>query len=307
MSITDNNILASEHSGTANVESATPIVSCEWLRDHIDDDNVRILDASWHLPAAKRDARQEFVQHHVPGAVFFDIDEHSAPSALPHMLPEASQFAAAVGTMGVCEHHTIVVYDTVGLFSAARLWWMFRHFGAAGAVVLDGGLPAWLKMGGVVDSSVVNTNRRHPACSFQVDSSAQQRLSEVADAEAVLKAIDEPDIILDARAAGRFSGQDKEARAGLRSGHIPGSVNLPFLEVLDDQGLLKSAEDLRSLFALLQIEPTSQIITTCGSGVTAAVLSLALEHAGFAKARLYDGSWSEWGALDMMPVATGSV
>ncbi len=295
-----------------NVESATSIVSCEWLQKHINDEHVRILDGSLHLPVTGRNAREEFAQRRIPGAQFFDINEHSAPSHLPHMLPDAEQFAMAAGALGISEQHTIVVYDAAGLFSAARLWWMFRHFGASHAVVLDGGLPAWERAGGALETASGDEEMasafdlRHPPCTFHVGTTEQQRRNEVADADEVFKSIAGSDIVLDARSAGRFSAEEKEARAGLRSGHIPGSVNVPFPNVLNEQGLLKSADELRSLFAQLHIGPQSRTITTCGSGVTAAILCLALEKAGLPAARLYDGSWTEWGSLDHMPVATGT-
>ncbi len=286
------------HPDTA--QTARSVVSVEWLQAHHDDDNVRVLDASMHLPATGRNAHEEFAQQRIPRAVFFDIDAFSAASALPHTLPEASQFAEAAGALGIAEHHTIVVYDTVGLYSAARVWWMFRHYGATNVAVLDGGLPAWIRAGG----SVEPLSTTYPACTFKVGTTAEQRAHEVVDAPAVLAASKGSAIILDARSAGRFAGTDKEARAGLRSGHIPGSVSSPFVQVLDEQGMLKSEAQLQALFAQWSVGQDSQTITTCGSGVTAAVLCLALERAGLPPARLYDGSWSEWGSLNEMPVAT---
>jgi len=309
------------------------IVNAQWLKAHLGDDNVRLVDASWHLPAAKRNAREDFERAHIPGAVFFDIDEHAAASPLPHMLPDAGQFAQAAGSLGIARCNTIVVYDSVGMFSAARVWWMFRHFGATDVYVLDGGLPAWMREGGEVETqadNVVSDNALTqsggaPSLSttrssqtettpsstdsaglqFQIEADQLRPATEVADAQRVMAAMHDGSVILDARSAGRFSGKEKEAREGLRSGHIPGSLNLPFTQVLDAQGCFKSVAQLSQLFDNLGLQKTDQLITSCGSGVTAAILLLALEHAGYQQVALYDGSWTEWGALDGVPVATG--
>ena len=277
------------------------IVNAQWLKAHLEESNVRVVDASWHLPALGRDAREEFDTAHIPGAVFFDIDAHSAPVALPHMLPDAEQFAQAAGSLGIARNHTVVVYDTIGMFSAARVWWMFRHFGAGSVCVLDGGLPAWLREGGETDATIADS----AACQFHVVAGEQRSGSEVADASRVQAAMHDGSVILDARSAGRFSGAEKEAREGLRSGHIPGSLNLPFVHVLDEQGCFKSVSELREIFDGLGLQHQDQIVTTCGSGVTAAILLLALELAGYEQVSIYDGSWTEWCALDNMPVATG--
>lgn len=289
-----------------------PIVSCEWLRAHLHEDDVRVVEASWHMPAAGRDARAEFAGKHIPGALFFDIDEHSSPSVLPHMLPSAEQFSAAAGALGIASHHRIVVYDSLGLFSAARVWWMFRHFGAKRVYILDGGLPEWERTGGALASQGDPSDKdasdeNFPSsCEFVVNSKSSERQREVVNAEQVLAAIDDQgSVILDARAAGRFTAEVKETREGLRSGHIPGSVSLPFTQVLDEQGRLKSRPELVALFDELKLSRKGRIITSCGSGVTAAVLSLALDYAGYADVAIYDGSWTEWGALDGAPVATG--
>lgn len=300
--------------------TGTSIVSAEWLKDHLHDPDVRTVDASWHLPAAGRDARREFDSGHIPGAVYFDIDEHSTPSHLPHMLPDAKQFARAAGLLGIAEHHTIVIYDAMGMFSAARVWWMFRHFGASQVCVLDGGLPAWTRAGGELETARIEEpvgtpagkDTRSKTCQFTIStraaghSAASEGTFAVVNSADVRNAMRTGGAILDARSAGRFTGEEPEARQGLRSGHIPGSINVPFSQVLDDKGCFRSDDELIALFDSLELSTDDRIITTCGSGVTAAVLCLALERAGYQSLGLYDGSWSEWGALDGVPVATGN-
>ena len=283
-------------------EKITHTVSCDWLKTHLNEDDIRVVDASWHLTATGRDARQEFAEAHIQGAVFFDIDEFSAESHLPHTMPDAAQFAKAAALLGISANHRIIVYDTVGLYSAARVWLMFRHFGAEHVKVLDGGLPAWIRSQGPLQS---NDEVAVPA-EFVVSDNSQQH-NVIVDAATILKSLDDKDsIILDARSRQRFTGEQKEARAGLRSGHIPGSINLPFQNVLDDQGMLKSPEELRAVFEQLSLTSETPIVTSCGSGVTAAILCLALETAGYPPAGLYDGSWTEWGGRDDLPIATGT-
>ncbi|ASJ72666.1 3-mercaptopyruvate sulfurtransferase [Granulosicoccus antarcticus] len=277
--------------------SMRPLVTTDWLHQHLQDDDIRIVEASWHLPAAGRDARSEFETVHIPGAVFFDIDEHSSPSHLPHTMPTADMFASAAGKLGISKTDTIVVYDSLGLFSAARVWWMFRYFGAQNVYVLDGGLPAWLSSDHAVAKGLATPEPAH----FEAGRSALA----IASADDVLQAsVSGDSLILDARSHPRFLGVEKEARQGLRSGHIPGSKSMPFSELLEN-GYVKSDDELRALLLARDATGERPIITSCGSGVTAAVISLALECIGVSNVALYDGSWTEWGALTDMPVATG--
>lgn len=273
-----------------------PLVTARWLHDHLHDQDVRIVEASWHMPATGRNAQAEYETQHIPGAVFFDLDKHSSPSELPHMLPDSAQFAEVVGQLGISEQHRIVVYDSLGLFSAARIWWMFRHFGARQVWVLDGGLPAWLAAGFDVEGIV-------PVLEATEFNTAAPTFAAV-NAEQVLQASESGyPLILDARSRARFLGQEEEARPGLRSGHIPGSHSMPFVELLDN-GFMKTDAQLQAVLAGIGVSVDSSVITTCGSGVTAAIISLALECIGVRDVALYDGSWTEWGGLDAMPVAT---
>ena len=265
-----------------------------------------VLDCSWHLPTSDRDPRLEFEDVCIDGARFFDIDAISDPdSTLPHMLPSASRFETAVRELGVTADSQVVVYDSIGLFSAARVWWMFRVFGHAKVQVLDGGMPAWLDAGGclsqgeglVNQSTKSNLNERKSDTLFTAVLDSQR----VASRDDVQQAsIDNDVLILDARSRARFNGEVAEPRAGLASGHIPGSQCLPFTDLLDN-GHMRDRAALEQLLVSLGVSAQKMstnnqtIITTCGSGVTAAVITLALEVAGYGLHRLYDGSWSEWG------------
>lgn len=276
--------------------SDRPLVSAQWLHEHLEDDDVRVIDTSWHMPASGRNSLTEYARQHIPGAVFFDLDRHSSPSDLPHMMPSAEQFSEVVGQLGISDTHRIVVYDSLGLFSAARLWWMFRHFGARKVFVLDGGLPAWQAAGYPTDSDTPAP----AAMAYRIEGAGFS----VADSAQVLEASQSGNrLVLDARSQARFLGEEKEARPGLRSGHVPGSKSMPFTELLDN-GFLKSNDELREILGRRGVNTDSAVITTCGSGVTAAVISLALECIGVSDVALYDGSWTEWGALQEMPVVS---
>lgn len=276
------------------------LVTTDWLSRHLDHPDLRILDGSWHMPADKRDAGAEFRSRHIPRAQFFDIDATSDQSSdLPHMVPDAAQFAKQIAALGIGQDDSVVVYDTQGLFSAARVWWLLRAMGITNVAVLEGGLPKWLAEGRVVATAPL---------SVAVPAKLTVRMDEsrVRDAGQVLRAIgDAGTQIVDARAPERFRGEVPEPRAGLRSGHIPGSRNVFFKALLKDDGTLKSDADLRAVFEDAGVDLNKPVITSCGSGVTAAVLTLALEKLGHRDVALYDGSWTEWGQNRELPIETG--
>ncbi len=277
------------------------IVSTDWLADHLKAPDLRILDASWYLPKEGRDGAAEFAEAHIPGARFFDIDEISdSKSDLPHMAPPVEKFVSRVRGLGIGDGHRVVVYDGAGLFSAARVWWLFRHMGKRDVAVLDGGLPKWLAEGRAVDSEPPRVRDFH--------FTAARDASLVKDVTQVALAVKLGDAqIVDARSPDRFSGSAPEARPGLRSGHIPGSKNVHYASLLHDDGTLKDAGDLAAVFKAAQVDLERPIITTCGSGVTASILALALDQIGHRAFSVYDGSWTEWGAFDELAVETGHV
>lgn len=275
------------------------LVSTDWLAKHLRDPDLRVLDASWYLPAMNRDAKAEYVASHIPGARFFDIDEISDQrSSLPHMAPPPEKFISRMRAMGVGDGHQVVVYDGAGIFSAARVWWTFRLMGKTDVAVLDGGFPKWQAEGREVEDMPPVIRDRHMTVSRQ--NQLVKDVTQVAHAAKLGEAE-----ILDARAAPRFRGEAPEPRAGLRSGHIPGSKNIPFGEVLNPDGTMKSPTALKQVFEAAGVDLKKPAITSCGSGVTAAVLSLALDRMGHRNHSLYDGSWAEWGMYDDLRVATG--
>ena len=272
--------------------------STDWLAANLDAPDVVAVDGTFFLADERRNARNEFEAAHIPGAVFFDIDaiaDHT--SSLPHMLPRPDDFAAAVGALGLAETMRIVVYDATGLRAAPRLWWTLRTFGATNVKVLDGGLPAWRAEGRPLESGVGT----RPPQTFHARFDAQAVASR--DMVRELTASHGASIV-DARAANRFRGDVPEPRPGLRAGHIPGSRNIPWDEVTR-AGRMMDAADLAPVFAAAGVALDRPIVTTCGSGVTAAILLLALAVTGKTDVKLYDGSWSEWGHHPDLPVATG--
>lgn len=273
-------------------------VSTQWLAQRLDAPDIVVVEGSYYLPAQNRDANAEYAQQRIPGAVRFDIDVvKDKDSSLPHMLPRPDAFAAAVGAMGIGDGMRIVVYDGLGLFSAPRVRWTFQTFGAKDVVILEGGMPQWLAEGRPVEDG--SPRQRAPRTfTARLDHSA------VADADDIARAIETNAAqVVDARAADRFRGEAPEPRAGLRSGHIPGSLNVPSSALVTD-GKLKSPEEIVAAFKSAGVDLDRPVMTTCGSGVSAVILSTALESIGKSTRAVYDGSWSEWGASER-PIATG--
>ncbi len=274
------------------------VVTTEWLAEHLGAPDLRVVDGTWHMPHLGRDPRAEFEAAHVPGAVFFDIDaiaDQGTP--LPHMLPTATQFAAAVAALGIGSGDRVVAYDVRGVVSAARVWWTFRAFGHDAVAVLDGGLRKWRAEGRPVESGAgkpaprVFSARPRPELVRDLDAMRANIASHAAQ-------------VLDARSAGRFAGTEPEPRAGLRGGHIPGSRNLPYETLYRPDGTLKAPDELGRAVAAAGIDLARPIVTSCGSGVTASVLALALYVLGRRDVAVYDGSWSEWGARSDTPIET---
>ena len=277
----------------------TLLVSTDWLAERLGAPDIRILDASWHMPDTGRDAKAEYAAGHIPGARFFDIDEISdSKSTLPHMLPPVEKFVARVRKMGIGDGHRVIVYDQTGLFSAARVWWAFRVFGHEDVAVLDGGLPKWLAERRPVEDEKPDPRERH----FTGRRNAAM-VRDVTQMAGATKLRDEQ--IVDARSPARFRGEEAEPRPGLRAGHIPGSCNVHYAALLNDDQTMKQPGELREIFESAGLDLSRPVVTSCGSGVTAAILTLALHRIGHSRNALYDGSWVEWGAYPDLPVETG--
>lgn len=277
-----------------------PLVSTAWLADHLDAPDVRIIDASWFLPGDPRDPKAEYALVHIPGGVFFGIDDIvDEASDLPHMLPSAVKFASRMRRLGIGDGARLVIYDSQGLFSAPRVWWTFRAMGHEDVVVLDGGLPKWIAEGRPVEDGVPPPRERHFTTRYNNDL--------VRDQAQVRRALaGGRDQLVDARPAARFTGEAPEPRPGLRSGHMPGARNVPASSLIAPDGTLKSAEQLKSLFETAGVDLARPIITTCGSGITASTLALGLARIGRDRTPVYDGSWADWGRPGDTEVVSGA-
>ncbi len=280
--------------------NADALVSTEWLAAHLDAPDLRIVDGTFTLPGVKPTGRELYDARHIPGAVFFDIDEIADEhNPLPHMLPSPEKFAARMRKLGLGDGHKIVVYDSAGLSSAGRPWWMLRVFGHRDVAILDGGLPKWQAEGRPVTDDIPVLRERH--FTARLNSLLVRDKGQVLDNLTARR-----EQVIDARSRGRFEGSAKEPRPGLRSGHIPGSLNLPYDELTDRQTrTLLPAEALAALFATAGLERGMPVVASCGSGVTACALAFGLHLLGWPEAAVYDGSWSEWGLPGDTPVATG--
>ena len=276
------------------------LVTTQWLEEHLGSPDIAVIDASWHLPASGRNAKAEFAAARIPGSQFFDIDELSDTNAsLPHMLPSPEKFSSRMRKMGIGDGKKVIAYDGSGLFSAARAWWMFKVFGHEDVAVLDGGFPKWQAEGRPVDEDAAHKpQERHFTSRFQ-----SLLLRDKADVAEALK--QETAQIADARSPARFRGEEAEPRAHVRAGHMPGARNVHYASLLKPDGTLKSPEAIAATFAAAGIDPAKPVITSCGSGVTAAILTLALTQIGARNHALYDGSWTEWGGDPDSAVVTG--
>jgi thiosulfate/3-mercaptopyruvate sulfurtransferase len=284
----------------ALLQTKTWLTETDELARELDAPDLVIIDASWHMPAENRNAHEEYLAEHIPGAIFFDIDEIAdIKSGLPHMLPPPEKFSSRMRSMGIGDGSRIVVYDSSGLFSAARVWWTFRVMGVDDVSVLNGGLPKWKQEGRPLESGPPRPRTtRHFTARRNLD-----LVRDVSDIKALLK--DKSAEIVDARAADRFAGKAPEPRPGVRSGHIPGSYNLPFAKLLNKDGTLKTVPEIERLFEEAGVDLSKPVVASCGSGITASVLALGLAEIGHRRAAVYDGSWSEWGADQSLPIETG--
>jgi thiosulfate/3-mercaptopyruvate sulfurtransferase len=273
-----------------------PIVSTDWLFEHLNSPDVHVIDASWHMPNSGRNARAEYNDCHIEGAVFFDIDEISdSNTTLPHMMPSPEKFASRVRSLGLGDGIKIVVYDSNGIFSAPRVWWMFRHMGHDDVVVLDGGLKKWLAEGKPCEDMPPIKRDRHYSIRVRHDliKDFNQTLAISQNGNAQ---------IIDARSPTRFSGEEMEPRAGLNSGHIPNSINLHYAKLLNEDGTFKNIAELEKIFVQNGVDIKAPLVASCGSGITACILALGAYLIGNQNVAIYDGSWAQWGSRDDAPI-----
>lgn len=278
----------------------TPLVSTEWLAQHLREPWVRVVDASMYLPNAGRNAHEEYLAGHIPGAVFADLgwlSDENAP--YPHTIPAADTFAMRAGSLGIGSAHAVVVYDTSGQnFSAPRLWWMLRTFGHQEVAVLDGGMQKWAKEGREIETILPAVTRA--ALETHFDS------SRVRDMKQMRANVDgKAEQVVDARSPGRFTATEPEPRAGVRGGHIPGSVNLHYAALVNGDGTMRSRQDLQQIVKDAGVDTSAPIVASCGTGVTACAVVLALDVLGVQNTAVFDGSWTEWGSATDTPVETG--
>jgi thiosulfate/3-mercaptopyruvate sulfurtransferase len=277
-----------------------PLVTTSWLAERLGAPDLRVVDATWYMPGEEGSGAADHAEGHIPGAVFFDIDRIADPATdLPHMLPCPAAFAEAAGELGLSREATIVVYDGRGIFSAPRVWWNLRVMGFPDVRVLDGGLRQWRAEGRPLESAPARPRPTQPAPAFRPE--LVRNLDEM---RAVISG--HAAQVVDARSAGRFTGEAPEPRHGLRGGHMPGARNLPWGELLNVDGTMKPSEELRTRFEAAGVDLAQPIVTTCGSGVSAAILALGLARLGRQDVPVYDGSWTEWGGRSDTPVVTGA-
>ena len=281
---------------TSSYANPQYLVSTDWLQANLNQPDLRIVDATYYLPMQNKNARAEYDARHIPGAVFFDIDDIAdKESTLPHMLPAPEKFASRVRRLGIGDGNRIVVYDGTGMMSAARVWWMFRIFGAKEVAVLDGGLPKWLSEGRPVDDLPPNPRERH--FSARLDNTQVRNKTQM-----LANITGQREQALDARASGRFNATEPEVWPGRRSGHIPGAKNLPYTQLLKPDQTFHDGDTLKAKFTAAGIDLKKPVVTSCGSGITACVLALGLSLIGHRDVAVYDGSWAEWGLPGDTPV-----